>query len=186
MNPFILLSAAAVGGMYLLNVPLVAVLAAGGGGVGWSLGVFVPTGALRRAEQSAAGLGRRQRKRRRRPPLRTVFAPARYLLRHTRLLFLSFSGVLSTGDARRTALAVGTLNALGAIPGLHVISRVRPDFSGAPARVEAEAAIAIPLGCVLAAAALWARELLRARLARPKRRRPLVRSDVSRSNAEKT
>lgn len=180
MNPFILLSAVAVGGLYLLNVPLVAALAAGGGGVGWSLGVFVPTGALRRAERSAAGLGRRPGKRtRRRPPLRTAFAPAGYLLRHTRLLFLSFSGVLSTGDALRTALVVGTLNALGAIPGLRVIARVRPDFSGAPARIEAEAAVAIPLGRVLAAAALWARELLRAKrragLACLKRREPVKR-----------
>lgn len=180
MNPFILLSAVAVGGLYLLNVPLVAALAAGGGGVGWSLGVFVPTGALRRAERSAAGLGRRPGKRaRRRPPLRTVLAPAGYLLRHARLLFLSFSGVLSTGDALRTALAVGTLNALGAIPGLRVIARVRPDFSDAPARIEAEAAVAVPLGRVLAAAALWARELLRAKrrasLACPKRRAPVKR-----------
>lgn len=182
MNPFILLSAAAVGGLYLLNVPLVAALAAGCGVVGWSLGVFVPTGALRRAERSAAGLGRQSRKRTRRPPLRTVLAPARYLLRHTRLLFLSFSGVLSTGDALRTALAVGTLNALGAIPGLRVVSRVRPDFSGAPARVEAEAAVVIPLGRVLAAAVLWARELLRvkhrfetAKAAHPVGRKPIKR-----------
>lgn len=38
MNPFILLSAAAAGGFYLLNVPLIAALAAGAGGVGWSFG----------------------------------------------------------------------------------------------------------------------------------------------------
>ena len=38
MNPFILLSAAAAGGFYLLNVPLIAALAAGAGGIGWSFG----------------------------------------------------------------------------------------------------------------------------------------------------
>lgn len=184
MNPFILFSAVAMGGLYLFNVPLVAALAASAGGVGWSLGAFVPAGALRRAERSAAGLGRRSGKRaRRHPPFRSVLAPAGYLLRHTRLLFLSFSGVLSTGDALRTALAVGTLNALGAIPGLRVVSRVRPDFSGVPASVEAEAAVAIPLGRVLVAAALWARELLRAKhrtsLVRPKRQKPLISSGTS-------
>ena len=51
MNPFILLSAAAAGGFYLLNVPLIAALAAGAGGVGWSFGAFVPAGAVRRAER---------------------------------------------------------------------------------------------------------------------------------------
>lgn len=164
MNPFILLSAAAAGGFYLLNVPLIAVLAAGAGGVGWSFGAFVPAGAVRRAERKAAGIGKKPKKRvRPHPPLRTMFAPAKYLLRHTELLFLSVSGVLSTGDAMRTALAVGALNTLAAIPGSRIVSRVHPDFSGAPARVEAEAAVAVPLGRALAAAALWARELLKAR-----------------------
>ena len=104
MNPFILLSAAAAGGFYLLNVPLIAALAAGAGGVGWSFGAFVPAGAVRRAERKAAGIGKKPKKRvRPHPPLRTMFAPAKYLLRHTELLLLSVSGVLSTGDAMRTA-----------------------------------------------------------------------------------
>ena len=116
MNPFILLSAAAAGGFYLLNVPLIAALAAGAGGVGWSFGAFVPAGAVRRAERKAAGIGKKPKKRvRPHPPLRTMFAPAKYLLRHTELLLLSVSGVLSTGDAMRTALAVGALNTLAAI-----------------------------------------------------------------------
>ena len=157
MNPFILLSAAAAGSFYLLNVPLIAALAAGAGGVGWSFGAFVPAGAVRRAERKAAGIGKKPKKRvRPHPPLRTMFAPAKYLLRHTELLFLSVSGVLSTGDAMRTALAVGALNTLAAIPGSRIVSRVHPDFSGAPARVEAEAAVAVPLGRALAAAALAA------------------------------
>lgn len=162
MNPYIVFSALAVGGFYLLNVPLVAALAVGAGGIGWSLGAFAPAGALRRAERSAAGLGKTPRKRARsHPPLRTLPAPAKHLLRHTRLLLVRVSGVLSTKDAMRTALAVGALNTLAAIPHSRVISRVHPDFSGAPARVEIEAAVAIPLGQALTATVLWARELLK-------------------------
>lgn len=171
MNPFILLSAVTVGGFYLLNVPLVAALAVGAGGVGWSLGAFLPAGALRRAEERAAGLGKKPGKRARSdPPLRTALAPAGYILRHAELLLVSVSGVLSLGDAMHTALAAGALNALAALPGSRVVCRVQPDFSGAPARVEVEAAAAISIGRALAAAALWARELLRARLRLKKER----------------
>ena len=164
MNPFILLSAAAASGFYLLNVPLIAALAAGAGGVGWSFGAFVPAGAVRRAERKAAGIGKKPKKRARpRPPLRTIFAPAKYLLRHTEFLVVSVSGVLSTGDAMRTALAVGALNTLAAIPGSHVVSRVHPDFSGAPMRVEAEAACSVSLGCAMGALCLWLMECMKER-----------------------
>ncbi len=165
MNPFILLSTAAVGGFYLLNVPLIAALAAGAGGVGWSFGAFIPAGAIRRAERRAAGIGKKPKKRARpHPPLRTIFIPAKHLLRHTELLFLSVSGVISTDDAMRTALAVGALNALAAIPGSRVVSRVHPDFSGAPMRVEAEAACSVSLGYTMGALCLWLMECMKERI----------------------
>lgn len=129
---------------YLSQVPVVAVLAAGSGGMGVGIGLFWWRGAIKRARKHAVEPKREKK----RPRLLISFRDRRrlfrFILRHGTLEFLRVAGVLALSDAQKTCLAVGAARALCAALGPRGEARLVPAFSGVSS-VEAEAVCSMRL-----------------------------------------
>lgn len=146
--------------LFLLS-PVTAAFSLSPAGFGTGIGLLGFRGAVRRAQIRAAGMKKRKRKRK----MNFRKEAIRYVLRHTKLEALRFSGAAGFENAMHTALFIGSLQALSAsFPG-RIDSRVKPDFSGRVRNVEITGILSAPAGhiiwAVLISAAIRIRERIR-------------------------
>ncbi len=143
----------------LVRSPVYAVIVLSPSGYGVSVGFFLHTGAIQRAQKFASGI-QKKKSRAKRKIRREIVT---YLIRRVRIERIFVSGVISFEDAMYTALAWGSLNALSRIQPLRIQLNARPDFSLGRTNIEITGILSVPAGHIMSAAVKHASIAIRER-----------------------
>lgn len=128
--------------------PLYAAIVLSPSGCGVSIGFFIHTGAVQRAQKYASGIQKRKGNAKRRIRREIVT----YLIRHVRFEKVFITGVVSFEDAMYTSLAWGALDALSHISPHRIQNRAQPDFTLGHTNIELTGILSVSAGHIMIAA----------------------------------
>ncbi len=128
--------------------PVYAAIVLSPSGFGVSVGFFIHTGAIQRAQKFASGIQKKKSRTGRRIRREIVS----YLFKHTSIERIFVTGVVSFEDAMHTALCWGAINALSRIKPLRIQNDARPDFALGYTNMEITGILSVPAGHIMIAA----------------------------------
>lgn len=131
----------------LLLSPVTAAFSLSESGFGAGIGFITANGAVKRAQENAAGAKRKKKKRRKLE--REIIS---YLIKHVKLERIFISGVIAFEDKMAAALAAGAVYALSECARKKIVCLARADFASSVSSIEITGILSIKTGHIICAA----------------------------------
>lgn len=130
--------------LFLLS-PVTAAFSLSESGFGAGIGFITANGAVKRAQENAAGTKRKKRRKLEREIIS-------YLIKHVKLERIFISGVIAFEDKMAAALAVGAVYALSECARKKIVCLARADFASSVSSIEITGILSIKTGHIICAA----------------------------------